>query len=99
MKFIVTVLLLVGLAMTSLQVTCEDCSAVVTTLSDALMESMEQQVGILLSDICPQFENPEECQDNLPGFWSRVAGELWPGYFDPTADWMCGDSCLEQTER
>merc|ERR1712037_711427 len=33
------------------------------------------------------------CEENLPEFWSLVAAVLWPGYWDPTADWMCAGTC------
>merc|ERR1712121_7004 len=61
--------------------------------------SVEMQVRILLSEVCPQSENPDECVEKLPDFWGRVAAVLWPGYYDPTADWMCGSICTEKSPR
>merc|ERR1739841_18181 len=30
---------------------------------------------------------------NLPGFWAAIAAVLWPGYWDPSAEWMCAPIC------
>merc|ERR1719347_1398601 len=101
MKVLIAILPLLSLAAASLQATCEECSAVVTTLATGLTsdDSVEMQVRILLSEVCPQSENPDECVEKLPDFWGRVAAVLWPGYYDPTADWMCGSICTEQSPR
>merc|ERR1711982_83283 len=101
MKVLIAILPLLSLAAASQQATCEECSAVVTTLATGLTsdDSLEMQVRILLSEVCPQSENPDECVEKLPDFWGRVAAVLWPGYYDPTADWMCGPICTEQSPR
>merc|ERR1712055_945034 len=60
---------------TSAKWTCEDCTAVVNSMSAYLTseESMRKQVDILLADVCPQVENSEECVAGLPDFWMQVA--------------------------
>merc|ERR1711936_180268 len=65
--------------------------AVATALAKYLTseESMARQVEILLADVCPSTENPDDCVARLPDFWMQVGAVLWPGYYDPTADWMC----------
>merc|ERR1711915_539089 len=49
------------------------------------------QVEVLLAELCPTVEDPEGCVAGLPDFWAQVVAVLWPGYFDPTAAWMCGN--------
>merc|ERR1712168_170949 len=101
MKVLVAILPLLGLATATLEATCEECTAVVTTLAKGLTssDSVEEQVRILLAEVCPQSENPDDCVEKLPDFWGRLAAVLWPGYYDPSADWMCGPICMEQSLR
>merc|ERR1719290_867117 len=75
--------------------TCSDCTAVVTTIAGRLMseESLESQKAILVGGLCPGAEDVAQCEANLPEFWGMIAALLWPGYWDPTADWMCADIC------
>merc|ERR1712110_878453 len=49
--------------------------------------------GYAVGGLCPNTEDPARCEEGLPEFWSMVAAVLWPGYWDPTADWMCGPTC------
>ena len=76
--------------------TCEDCQAVVTTLSSFLTteESIDKQTEILLAEVCPIDPVPEDCLGQLPAFWPKVAMVLWPGYFNPDAEWMCATEDL-----
>merc|ERR1712130_143958 len=37
--------------------------------------------------------DPALCEANLPGFWANIAAILWPGYWAPSADWMCAPIC------
>merc|ERR1712121_569030 len=75
--------------------TCEDCTAVVNSMSAYLTseESLRKQIDILLTDVCPQVENADECVDGLPDFWMKVAMVLWPGYYNADAEWMCATLC------
>lgn len=65
---------------------------IVDTIANYLsgQDSIDRQVEILLAEVCPQSENPDECVEKLPEFWGRVAMVLWPGYFAPAEEWMCG---------
>ena len=101
MKLLVTILSLIGLAAATQEATCEECTAVVTTLAKGLtsQDSVEEQVRILLADVCPQTEHPDDCLEKLPDFWGRLAAVMWPGYYDPPADWMCGPICMEKSLR
>jgi len=75
--------------------TCSDCTAVVSTIAARLSseESIAAQLAILVGGLCPGAENPAECEAALPRYWPGIAAILWPGYWDPTADWMCADIC------
>merc|ERR1712133_152033 len=72
--------------------TCDDCEALVTTISASLTskEGIARQVEVLLSKICPKTSEPEKCQEQLPAFWREIAEGLWPEYYNPSAEWMCG---------
>merc|ERR1711970_467449 len=75
--------------------TCSDCTAVVSTIAARLSseESIAAQQAILVGGLCPGAEDPAECEAALPGLWAGIAAILWPGYWDPTAEWMCADIC------
>merc|ERR1712212_164760 len=62
-------------------------------------ESVGKQVDILLADVCPQVENADECVEGLPDFWAQIAQVMWPGYYNPEADWMCAFLCSEVEVR
>merc|ERR1712061_791169 len=74
---------------------CSDCTAVVTTIAGRLMseESLESQKAILVGGLCPGAEDVAQCEANLPEFWGMIAALLWPGYWDPSAEWMCCPIC------
>merc|ERR1711970_564039 len=74
---------------------CSDCTAVVSTIAARLMseESIAAQQGILVGGLCPGAEDPAECEAALPGLWAGIAAVLWPGYWDPNAEWMCAPIC------
>ena len=92
MKLIVALSALLALASGD---QCDDCTALVNTLSAYLTsdDSIRRQVDILLAEVCPGAEDVDGCVANLPDFWYRVASTMWPGYYDPMADWMCGPTC------
>merc|ERR1719511_565642 len=95
MKLFLACLAAFTISATSAKWTCEDCTAVVNSMSAYLTseESMMKQVDILLADVCPQVENSEECVAGLPDFWMQVAMVLWPGYYNADAEWMCAPLC------
>merc|ERR1719244_1619413 len=89
MKFPSVLLLAVSSA--TAEWTCEDCTAVVGSVGQSLLteKHMQQQIEILLREVCPTVPDVDECLDNLPDFWTKVSNVLWPGYWDPEAEWMC----------
>merc|ERR1712223_1298849 len=74
---------------------CSDCTAVVSHIAGRLStpESLAAQGEILVGELCPGAPDPEACVSGLPGLWNQIAAILWPGYWDPTAEWMCADIC------
>merc|ERR1719219_3328303 len=74
---------------------CSDCTAVVSTIAARISteESLAAQGAILVGGLCPSAEDVAQCEANLPQFWNMIAALLWPGYWDPTAEWMCADIC------
>merc|ERR1712183_672762 len=74
---------------------CSDCTAVVSTIAARISteESLAAQGAILVGGLCPSAEDVAQCEANLPQFWNMIAAILWPGYWDPTAEWMCADIC------
>ena len=72
--------------------TCEDCQSLVSAISafSTSQEGIARQVDVLLSKVCPKSSNPEECLEELPAFWTEIAQGLWPEYYNPEAEWMCG---------
>merc|ERR1712241_1594200 len=70
-------------------------AAAVSTIGARLMseESLAAQGAILVGGLCPSTADPAQCEANLPQFWNMIAALLWPGYWDPTAEWMCADIC------
>ena len=95
MKLFLACLAAFTISATSAKWTCEDCTALVNSMSAYLTseESMQKQVDILLADVCPQVENSEECVEALPDFWMQVAMVMWPGYYNADAEWMCAPLC------
>merc|ERR1712212_1256918 len=71
--------------------TCSDCTAVVNHLEEFLVSApgIDLQTTILVAGLCPQANDPEACPEALPPFWKMIAEILWPGYYNPKADWMC----------
>merc|ERR1719283_429625 len=81
--------------------TCSDCTAVVNAIQARLMseESIAAQQAILVGGLCPGTDDPAECEANLPGFWAQIAALLWPGYWDPNAEWMCAPICAQNGDE
>merc|ERR1712226_90924 len=74
---------------------CTDCTAVVNVIQARLTseESVNEQIAMLVAGLCPMDEDPAFCEENLPDFWRSIAALLWPGYWNPEAEWMCGPTC------
>ena len=92
MKFFIALSALLTVACATFEPTREDCEAVVNAISAQLtsQESIDRQVEVLLAEVCPMDEHPEDCVEGLPAFWNKIAMVLWPGYWDASAEWMCG---------
>merc|ERR1712004_219956 len=75
--------------------TCSDCTAVASYIAGTLTtpESLAAQGEILVGALCPDSPDPDACASGLPGLWTQIAAVLWPGYWDPTAEWMCAGFC------
>merc|ERR1711973_505726 len=74
---------------------CSDCTAVASHIAGRLTtpESLAAQGEILVGALCPGSPDPDECVSGLAGLWTQIAAVLWPGYWDPTAEWMCAGFC------
>merc|ERR1712083_279369 len=101
MKLLLALVPLLGLGAVSGEATCAECSAVVSALAADLTSerSVSGQIDVLLAEVCPGSENPDECLEGLPDFWTRIAAVLWPGYYNPRTDWMCGPICAKTSVR
>ena len=101
MKLLFALATILSITATSAEWTCDDCTAVVNSIAAYLTseESIAKQVDILLAEVCPMDENPEDCLGELPDFWKRVAMVLWPGYYAAEADWMCAPLCMAKAVR
>merc|ERR1712168_1444234 len=91
MKVLLALSALLGLAAATTK--CEDCTNIVNAIRDHLTseESMNGQIELLLAEVCPGTEDPDNCVARLPEFWMAIGAMLWPGYYEPTAEWMCGN--------
>merc|ERR1712042_375512 len=67
MKLLLVCVAAITISTSSAKWTCEDCTAVVNSMSAYLTseESLRKQIDILLTDVCPQVENADECFDGL----------------------------------
>merc|ERR1711931_388046 len=94
MKFLSVLLLVV--VTTSAEWTCDDCNAVVEATGAYLAsdDAVQWQIDTILQTVCPTLENPDECVEGIPEFWLMVARVLWPGYWNPEAEWMCAQEGL-----
>merc|ERR1712066_1131802 len=95
MKLLLVCVAAVTISTSSAKWTCDDCTAVVNSMSAYLTseESLRKQIDILLTEVCPQLENADECVDGFPDFWMKVAMVLWPGYYDAYGKWTCAPLC------
>merc|ERR1719290_934151 len=74
------------LAITAAEPTCEDCTAVVTTIATYLTteESIGNQVEVLVAEVCPQSVDPDACVAGVPDlgtrlkfWWLKSVHNLW----------------------
>merc|ERR1712189_145648 len=94
-----SLLFLVLLAFVRSEWTCEECEKVMKTVleSDISEEGIQQQVDILLAEVCPQLEDAETCVERLPQFWADLSPVMWTFAFQ--TDLWCGEVCPDKGLR
>merc|ERR1712226_1119180 len=87
---------------------CEECNAAAAGLLARLTsaDSIAEQTGILISQVCPQAADAAACEAGLSQWWGDMAMCLYPAFIgagDPCGqlglckvksalgDWTCGD--------
>merc|ERR1712226_1306436 len=98
-------LALACLASANGEVTCDECVASMGKLVDRLTgdESIQEQIGILLGNICPGAEDPAACEAGIGAAWPEIARAMYPVYLEGASvcgqimgcqlrDWTC-DEC------
>ena len=66
-----------------------------TVLESAISEEgIQQQVDILLAEVCPQLEDAETCVERLPRFWADLSPVMWTFAFQ--TDLWCGEVCPDK---
>merc|ERR1712088_100640 len=68
---------------------CEECNAAAAGLLARLpsADSIEEQTGILISQVCPQAADAAACEAGLSMWWSEMANCLYPAFIG------AGDAC------
>merc|ERR1711993_124686 len=69
--------------------TCDECNVAAAGLLARLTsaESIEEQTGILISQVCPQAADAAACEAGLSMWWSDMAMCLYPAFIG------AGDAC------
>merc|ERR1711915_584231 len=88
-----SLLFLALLAFARSEWTCEECEKVMKTVleSDISEEGIQQQVDILLAEVCPQLEDVDTCVERLPRFWADLSPVMWTFAFQ--TDVWCREVC------
>merc|ERR1712210_68365 len=68
---------------------CDECNAAAAGLLARLTsaESIEEQTGILISQVCPQAADAAACEEALAVYWGDMANCLYPAFIG------AGDAC------
>jgi|ERR1711915_395067 len=71
--------------------TCEECKDLIGMEQAHLLgaESIAEQQGILLAEMCPAVEDPAECEAGIQARWGDMMAALLPILLDPTT--VCTD--------
>merc|ERR1711978_324899 len=79
----------IALASAGLAPTCDECNAAAAGLLERLTsaESIAEQTGILISQVCPQAADAAACEAGLSMWWSDMAMCLYPAFIG------AGDAC------
>merc|ERR1712203_1277181 len=87
---------------------CDECNAAAAGLLARLTsaESIEEQTGILISQVCPQAADAAACEAAFSAYWGDMAGCLYPAFIGASdacqrlglckvksvlGDWTCDD--------
>merc|ERR1712078_734757 len=78
-----------ALASASFAPSCEECNAATAGLLARLTspESIAEQTGILISQVCPQAADAAACEAGLSQWWGDMANCLFPAFIG------AGDAC------
>merc|ERR1711874_472380 len=104
-----------ALASASFAPSCEECNAAAAGLLARLTspESIAEQTGILISQVCPQAADAAACEAGLSQWWGDMANCLFPAFIPGThpcellglckvksglGDWTC-DDCTDIMTR
>merc|ERR1711918_146725 len=99
---------ILALASAGLAPTCDECHAAAAGLLERLTsaESIEEQTGILISQVCPQAADAAACEEAFSAYWSDMAMCLYPAFIGASdacqrlglckvksvlGDWTCDD--------
>merc|ERR1712210_442288 len=91
---------------------CDECNAAAAGLLARLIsaESIEEQTGILISQVCPQAADAAACETALGAYWGDMANCLYPAFIGASdacerlglckvkrvlGDWTCADFMKE----
>merc|ERR1711899_300532 len=68
---------------------CDECNVAAAGLLERLTseESINEQMGILISQVCPQAADAAACEAGLSMWWSDMANCLYPAFIG------AGDAC------
>merc|ERR1711972_892098 len=74
---------------------CEECNAAAAGLLARLTspESIAEQTGILISQVCPQAADAAACEAGLSQWWGDMANCLFPAFIG------AGDACTDIMTR
>merc|ERR1712008_101574 len=103
-----------GLASAAFAPTCDECNAAAQGLLERLTssESIEEQTGILISQVCPQAADAAACEAALSRYWGDMANCLYPAFIGASdvcqrlglckvksvlGDWTCDDCTAVMT--
>merc|ERR1711872_986896 len=80
-----------ALASASFAPSCEECNAAAAGLLARLTspESIAEQTGILISQVCPQAADAAACEAGLSQWWGDKANCLFPAFIG------AGDACAQ----
>merc|ERR1712060_777454 len=98
-----------ALASASFAPSCEECNAAAAALLARLTspESIAEQTGILISQVCPQAADAAACEAGLSQRWGDMANCLFPAFIpgdhpcevkSVLGDWTC-DDCTDIMTR